>query len=83
MENFRNGHTGILSLVTLTMNTLGSIARIFTTMADKQGTDTSALLIYCLSFALNGTMALQVVAYKTNTARVLAANKTSRAKKAA
>ena len=72
-----------MSLVTLTMNTLGSVARIFTTLADKKGTDAAALVIYILSFALNGTMALQVVAYKANTAKVLDANKqVARAKKA-
>jgi len=31
LANFRNGHTGILSVVTLSMNSAGSLARIFTT----------------------------------------------------
>jgi hypothetical protein len=78
--NFRNGHTGIQSLVTLSMNTLGSVARIFTTLHDKNGVDASALVIYALSFALNGTMAAQVVLFKANTAKALAGAHTKKAK---
>lgn len=75
LANFRNGHTGILSVVTLSMNTLGSCARMFTCMNDKSGleVDMSAFFVYALSFACNATMALQCVAFKEKTKAVLAA----------
>ena len=75
VQNFRDGHTGILSIVTLGMNSLGSAMRIFTTLVDASGVDSSALVTYVLSFGCNATMALQCVAYHKKTHEVLSKKK--------
>mmetsp|Transcript_66523 Transcript_66523/g.130469 ORF Transcript_66523/g.130469 Transcript_66523/m.130469 type:complete len:293 (+) Transcript_66523:33-911(+) len=73
LANFRNGHTGILSVVTLSMNSAGSLARIFTTFQAKAGVDHSALCGFLLSFLCNFTLATQCVIYRKNTVAVLEA----------
>ena len=71
LQNFQLGHTGIQSLVTLSMNALGGLARIFTTLQSKSGADPAVLFIYVVSFSCNFTLAAQVVAYRKKTKEVL------------
>jgi len=72
IQNIQNGHTGILSMITLTMNALGSLARIFTTFQVATGVDNSALLVYSLSFGLNFTLLIQCIIYREGTKQALA-----------
>ena len=72
--NFRNGHTGIQSRTTFTLNTLGGAARVFTTLA-KTESDPGALALIFAGFALNFTLAAQCFAFAKKTKQVLAADK--------
>jgi len=61
IANFRNGHTGQLSAITIFLLFAGSLARIFTTI---QETDDKLFLIQFLTaFALNCTLMGQVAYY--------------------
>ena len=85
--NFRDGHTGVQSLVTLSMNTLGSGLRVFTTLASPNGFDASAMFLIGCSFACNLIMACQCIAYSKRTATLfkeqLKVKAAAKAKKAA
>ena len=80
VTNFRNGHTGVLSPVTLFANLLGSTARIFTTMQEAGG-DIGMLASFGTSVLMNFIMFSQVILYRNATKRVIAEQKASQAKK--
>ncbi|XP_031707332.1 mannose-P-dolichol utilization defect 1b [Anarrhichthys ocellatus] len=60
-SNFRNGHTGQLSAVSVFLQLAGSLARIFTSLQETG--DTLMALTYVISSACNGVIALQVLYY--------------------
>ncbi|XP_070785960.1 mannose-P-dolichol utilization defect 1b [Enoplosus armatus] len=59
--NFRNGHTGQLSAVSVFLLFLGSLARIFTSLQETG--DSLMALTYVISSTCNGVIALQVLYY--------------------
>jgi len=61
IANFSQGHTGVLSIITLLMQVGGNAVRIFTTMTEVD--DFAVLASYLVSFALNATIFLQIVIY--------------------
>ncbi|KAE8278812.1 Mannose-P-dolichol utilization defect 1 protein [Larimichthys crocea] len=60
-SNFRNGHTGQLSAVSVFLLFAGSLARIFTSLQETG--DSLMALTYVISSACNGIIALQVMYY--------------------
>jgi len=69
VTNFRNGHTGQLSAITVFMLTAGSLARIFTSIQDTG--DQVMILTFIVSSAVNVIIALQVIYYWNTTNKVL------------
>ncbi|XP_063716880.1 mannose-P-dolichol utilization defect 1 protein homolog [Symsagittifera roscoffensis] len=65
--NVRNGHTGQLSLVTISILMLGSLARVFTTL--KETGDTLVTVTYAISSFANCLLFLQVLYYWDATQR--------------
>merc|ERR1719367_1887572 len=61
VTNFKNGHTGQLSAVTVFLLALGAIARIFTSIQETG--DQIVILTYVCSSAVNCIIALQVLMY--------------------
>ncbi|XP_038050419.1 mannose-P-dolichol utilization defect 1 protein-like [Patiria miniata] len=59
--NYSNGHTGQLSAVTVFLLTLGSLARVFTTIQETG--DDMMTLTYIISTAANAVVAFQVLWY--------------------
>ncbi|XP_042368261.1 mannose-P-dolichol utilization defect 1b [Plectropomus leopardus] len=59
--NFRNGHTGQLSAISVFLLFAGSLARIFTSLQETG--DSLMALTYVISSACNGIIALQVLYY--------------------
>ncbi|XP_029944261.1 mannose-P-dolichol utilization defect 1b [Salarias fasciatus] len=59
--NFRNGHTGQLSAVSVFLLFAGSLARIFTSLQETG--DSLMALTYVVSSSCNGVLALQVLYY--------------------
>ncbi|XP_059210604.1 mannose-P-dolichol utilization defect 1b [Centropristis striata] len=59
--NFRNGHTGQLSAVSVFLLFAGSLARIFTSLQETG--DSLMALTYVISSACNGVIAMQVLYY--------------------
>ncbi|CAJ1086488.1 mannose-P-dolichol utilization defect 1b [Xyrichtys novacula] len=59
--NFRNGHTGQLSAISVFLLFAGSLARIFTSLQETG--DTLMALTYVISSSCNGIIALQVLYY--------------------
>lgn len=57
--NVRNGHTGQLSLVTISILMLGSLARVFTTL--KETGDTLVTVTYAISSLANAVLFIQVL----------------------
>merc|ERR1711953_47210 len=68
--NYKNGHTGQLSAVTVFLLTAGSLARIFTSIQDTG--DKVMVLTFIVSSAVNVIIALQVIYYWNTTKEVLA-----------
>lgn len=60
-SNFRNGHTGQLSAISVFLLFAGSLARIFTSLQETG--DSLMALTYVISSACNGIIALQVLYY--------------------
>ncbi|XP_056882258.1 mannose-P-dolichol utilization defect 1b [Takifugu flavidus] len=60
-SNFRNGHTGQLSAISVFLLFAGSLARIFTTLQETG--DLLMTLTYVISSTCNGIIALQVLYY--------------------
>ncbi|XP_075889995.1 mannose-P-dolichol utilization defect 1b [Nelusetta ayraudi] len=61
MSNFRNGHTGQLSAISVFLLFAGSLARIFTSLQETG--DSLMALTYVISSTCNGLIALQVLYY--------------------
>ncbi|XP_063786739.1 mannose-P-dolichol utilization defect 1 protein [Pseudophryne corroboree] len=61
MTNYRNGHTGQLSAVTIALLFLGSLARIFTSIQETG--DYLMSLTYVVSSACNGVIGAQLLYY--------------------
>ena len=64
-------HTGSMSLVTTTMNLVGSLIRTVTTIGEV-GYDWALLSGYLMSICLNGTQVAQFMIYKEGTKKYLA-----------
>jgi len=61
VTNFRNGHTGQLSAITVFLLALGALARIFTSVQETG--DNLVILTHICSTAANSILALQVLMY--------------------
>ncbi|KAI8498869.1 Mannose-P-dolichol utilization defect 1 protein [Branchiostoma belcheri] len=61
IANYRQGHTGQLSAITVFLLTLGSVARIFTSYQETG--DSLLIMTYVVSSAANALIALQMVWY--------------------
>ncbi|CAL8241739.1 unnamed protein product [Merluccius merluccius] len=61
VTNFRNGHTGQLSAISVFLLFAGSLARIFTSIQETG--DNLMALTYIISSSCNGIIALQVLYY--------------------
>jgi hypothetical protein len=61
VTNYRNGHTGQLSAITVFMLAFGSLARIFTSIQETG--DSIVIMTYVASSAVNVLLALQVLLY--------------------
>ena len=61
VTNFKNGHTGQLSAITVFLLALGAIARIFTSVQETG--DQIVILTYVCSSVVNCIIALQVLVY--------------------
>ncbi|KAM4676836.1 mannose-P-dolichol utilization defect 1 protein [Discoglossus pictus] len=61
VTNYRNGHTGQLSVVTVTLLFLGSLARIFTSIQETG--DPLMSLTYIVSSTCNGVILSQLIYY--------------------
>ncbi|XP_054457441.1 mannose-P-dolichol utilization defect 1b [Anoplopoma fimbria] len=61
VANFRNGHTGQLSAISVFLLFAGSLARIFTSLQETG--DSLMALTYVISSTCNGVIALQVLYY--------------------
>ncbi|KXZ51950.1 hypothetical protein GPECTOR_11g74 [Gonium pectorale] len=72
-RNFKAGHTGTLSGITAAINVAGGAARCFTTV--QAGGGAAMLRGYIVGLLLNSTMLLQIILYRKNTAKVLAAQR--------
>eukprot|EP01006_Ploeotia_vitrea_P017990 TRINITY_DN49245_c0_g1_i1.p1 TRINITY_DN49245_c0_g1~~TRINITY_DN49245_c0_g1_i1.p1 ORF type:complete len:246 (+),score=131.80 TRINITY_DN49245_c0_g1_i1:41-778(+) len=70
-QNFRNGHTGKLALITVFLAWAGSCARTFTTLQEVD--DQLVLIGYLSGMALNGVLLLQIMWYWSATNKALAA----------
>jgi len=58
VDNYRNGHTGQLSAITIFLVFIGSMARIFTSIQETG--DPIVILNYVVSTVANGVIAAQV-----------------------
>merc|ERR1719195_2116580 len=67
--NFKNGHTGQLSAITVFLLTAGSLARIFTSIQETG--DQVMILTFVVSSSVNVIIALQVLYYWNTTKQVL------------
>lgn len=68
IETYRVQHTGAHSIVTTSMNLIGEVLRVFTTLEETNG-DVNMLLSYALCIFLSLTMFVQYFWYRTNTER--------------
>jgi len=70
VKNYRDGHTGQLSAITVYLLTAGSLARIFTSIQDTG--DQIMIMTFVASSAVNVIIALQVMYYWNATNEFLA-----------
>jgi len=70
IEISKNKHTGALSFVTQLMLTLGSLARVFTTLSEIP--DPVVLLSFVSSVLVQGFLLVQIIMYWSNTNQILA-----------
>lgn len=61
VTNFRQGHTGQLSAITIVLLMLGSIARVFTSIQETG--DNVVIATYVCSSTINVLLTMQVVYY--------------------
>lgn len=71
LANFRQGHTGQLSAITVFLLTAGSLARIFTSLQETGG-DKVVVMTYIASSAVNVLLTLQMLYYWKATNKALA-----------
>ncbi len=69
MQNFRQGHTGVLSIITVIMNVGGNCARIATSL--KEGLAMVVIGGFVLNAILNAVMLGQVLVYWKATSAVM------------
>ena len=69
LATFAAGHTGSLSIITISMNLAGVIVRIFTTI--KETGDMAVISSYLLSLSLGLTMFVQYWMYLSKTTEIL------------
>jgi len=79
ITNFRNGHTGQLSVVTVFLLFAGSVARIFTSIQETG--DQMLIMSFVVSTVANGILFLQVVMYWKATQKALQKKKVNEKKK--
>lgn len=60
-ENYKNGHTGQLSAITVVLLFLGSLARIFT--SHQETGDLTMILVFVVGTLCNGILLFQVIIY--------------------
>merc|ERR1712243_285046 len=77
--NYKNGHTGQLSAITVFLLTAGSLARIFTSIQETG--DQVMILTFVVSSSVNVIIALQVLYYWNTTKQVLKKEAKKKAKK--
>jgi len=75
LTNFKNGHTGQLSAITVFLLALGAIARIFTSVQETG--DNLVILTYVCSSVVNSIIALQVLFYWNSTSKINEQKKTA------
>ena len=61
LTNYRNGSTGQLSAITLTLLFGGALARIFTSVQETG--DITVIATYVVSFVVNGMLVGQIIYY--------------------
>ena len=69
-ENYSNKQTGAQSIATTSMNLLGSLVRIATTIKEV-GWDFHILRAYATSVTFNTILCAQILMYRANTERFL------------
>lgn len=69
-ENFKNGHTGLLALITVFMGFAGSVARVFTSL--EEVTDMQVAVSFVLGAVWNTILLLQIFWYWNRTNEVMA-----------
>jgi len=79
VTNYKNGHTGQLSAITVFLLTAGSLARIFTSIQETG--DQVMILTFVVSSSVNVIIALQVLYYWNTTKQVLKKEAKKKAKK--
>lgn len=71
LVNFYHGHTGVLSKLTIGLEWLGSLGRIYTTLLE---TDSIVLLAnFIIDAACNTVLFLQIIFYRKLTRQILLA----------
>jgi mannose-P-dolichol utilization defect protein 1 len=70
VETYQLKHTGAQSIVSTSMNLLGSSIRILTTLQEV-GMDVAVLSGYVLGIVTSGIMVIQYFLYRSNTEKVL------------
>ena len=75
-QNVRQGHTGVLSVITTVMNVGGNSARIATSL--KEGLAAVVVAGFGLNLALNIVLLLQILFYWRATAAALKATNTKK-----
>lgn len=76
-ENFSNGHTGQLALITVFMGFAGSMARVFTSLAEVD--DVQVAVSFVLAAMWNSILLLQILFYWGATQKFLDSAKEARA----
>lgn len=75
--NFKNKHTGVLSVMSTGMQIGGNAVRIFTTMTEVD--DIAVLSSYVISFVLNSIVLVQIILFWSNTNKLQEAKKSTAA----
>jgi len=74
VQNFQQGHTGQLAILTCFMKLGGCVVRLFTTVT-QIGLDPGLLIGYSAGASMNLTLMVQGIVYRDRTAQILAAEK--------
>mmetsp|Transcript_23489 Transcript_23489/g.30525 ORF Transcript_23489/g.30525 Transcript_23489/m.30525 type:complete len:261 (+) Transcript_23489:79-861(+) len=77
--NYFQGHTGLLSPITVALNVFGALARVFTTLSEAY--DPVMLFSYSISFILSATLMAQLIYHRKATRTVLLAKNDNNKKK--